>query len=139
MLKYLNDKWPELLIVAILIPIIGIGWSMRGDISKMDGTLNGVVQRVDHIADAIPDLKIKLAYESTEKPFKTLILTGKAYTDGDKRLVSVNIINTSNGKKVVYVVELSDNPDKNSLWALNGIVENIDFKAISLEIWKNIL
>jgi hypothetical protein len=137
MLNYLKDKWPELLIVVVLIPLIAtilaIGWSMRGALSKIDGTLNGVVTRVDHIAEAIPDLKVKLAYESIEKPFKTLILTGQTYTEGNTLLVPVNIINTSSGNKSIYTAELRDNSDQNALYALSGAVESVDHKAVSLE------
>jgi hypothetical protein len=126
---FLKEKWPELLIVAILLPIAGVLFSMKGDVSKLDGTVNGVVERVQHIAEAIPDLRIKVAYEATEMPFNTLILTGKLYKKDNKNVIPINIIDTSTGERALYLAG-TDNSDQ-ALWALSGVVWNTDESANS--------
>jgi hypothetical protein len=135
MLNFLKEKWPELLIVAILLPIAGVVFSMKGDVSKLDGTVIGVVERVQHIADAIPDLRIKVAYEATEMPYKTLILTGKPYKKDNENVVPLNIIDTNTGTKAIYLVTGTTNSAQ-TLWALSGVVRTTDEAANSFTMME---
>jgi hypothetical protein len=131
--KYIKEKWAELLVGAILIPFIAaifaIVWTMRGDLSKVDGTLDSVVHRVNRIAEVLPDLRVRLAYEEINKTPKTLILSTTPYKKGDAWTVTLNIVDTTNGAKKIY--SLQEINQKQAKFAVAGLVYSIDATANS--------
>jgi hypothetical protein len=113
MAKHLKEKWAELLISALLLPVFVIVWTMRGDLSKVDGTLDGVVHRVDRIADSLPDLRVRIASEELSRQPKTLLLTSQPQKKGNLWSVTINVLDTIRSKRDIYsLVEVDQNQAK---------------------------
>ncbi len=78
-------------------------------LGKIEGQQAYIAQRVDRIAQALPDLKVRIAHEELyQLPIKTLILTTNPQKDNRGQLVAkFHIVDTENGQVYTYVKPVS--------------------------------
>ncbi len=124
MTKFLKEHWIESILLPAVAFILAIVWSMNSDLSKVDEKVNGVTDRVDRIANALPDLRVKVAYEELHRPPRTLLITSPPYKAGVNWASAVNVVDTTTGVNYVYAI-VAPNREEGK-FAVSGLVKNID-------------
>lgn len=88
-----SDKIIEIIFAVIILG--GMGWmvtqlvTISGTIGEIKGEVQSTTKRVDNIANALPDLKIKLAQEELSKNIEMALVITRPKTIGDSLVLFI--------------------------------------------------
>lgn len=134
MRKFFAEKWPEILILVVIIPgFVGLwwyGWGLNGRMIRQE-------VRIDGIVAALPDLRTRTAFESVYKPFKSAVIVSKPYMSGGVWYASAHLIDPSKGEVQTYLRAVDGVGDENLAWSVAGSVVSLDKGAISFDVMQD--
>ena len=136
-----TDILIELLFGVVILG--GSGWlltqvyEIKSSMSSMERTIYNTSERVDKIAEVLPDIRVKVASEELMLPYSMALITTKPVTvTHETRIVRVYLLDTEHNKKETYSITFSD-PDSLSFnYRLSGKVLTSNSKPISFRELK---
>lgn len=76
-----QENWIQILVVVIILGTLDFLASRVLDMSQtlgsIDATVTATKDRVDRIAEELPGVGVRVAYEEVRKPIRTLVITTK--------------------------------------------------------------
>ena len=140
----LNIDIGEIILGLVLFPTVGYIALEVNSLGKMDATQEaryaGLEQRINRIADALPDLKVKIAQEELSKPLTGAVVVLNPVKDaGGKWVSGVHVIDTATNARKTFVVPVNGPKDKSVAVAASGLAINLDKGAtrfIDLAEWS---
>ncbi len=120
------------IICAALGWVIVQTYDLKGSVTSMESTLNHTVQRVDRIADALPDVKVHVAYEKYYNQYKRALVTTKPIeTLPDEWVSYVHYFDSINDRWFTFVVPLEGQNDDAIKFRVAGIATTSDLHLVS--------
>ncbi len=135
MIEYIKKKWPELLILAIIIPFVGWFVSQTVDYGQRIAVQEN---RTAQIIASIPDLRTRVARLTTTQSFQTAILVSVPEVEADKWISEVSMIDNAAKQIVNYQIPLQNGKDFRTAFALYGLARGQDDMAIDFQRMKSI-
>jgi len=133
MKDFLSNKWPEILILIVLVAIFGTGWTMRGDLSEQNAKIDGVTRRVDNIAKVLPDISVRVAYEALNNKYPTYVLTSTPYKIHNEWQATVSVVDIFSKKISRFTTSVEGPLDKKASWLLAGRLDALNGNEISFK------
>jgi len=137
-----KDKIPEMVIGGVLIT--GAWWLINQTyvINRGLGSLDAKVEaklsehsgRIDRIAAALPDIRIRIAKEELSKPVETaVVVLDPAKTSKGKWLTGVVVMDATTSTRSTYLVPVKGPQDREIAWLASGAVVETDPDALSFK------
>jgi hypothetical protein len=133
-----GDKWLEILVGVVILG--GLGFltekvmDIKGTLGGVEAKVSSTSERVERIAQALPDVGVRVAEEEINKPIRTIVLASVPLrqTNG-KYIATVNVIDTATSKKWTTSIPLASKSDKAALSTLawSGFELDRDFVSLS--------
>lgn len=137
-----KEKLPEIVIGAVLIG--GGGWLINQTygINRALGSLEAKVEarlsehwgRIDRIASALPDVRIRIAKEELSKSLTTaVVLVDPVKTSKGNWVAGLHVIDATAMTRSTYLVPVKGPEDKEVAWLARGAVFEADPDAVSFK------
>jgi hypothetical protein len=130
------EIWIQILVVVIILG--GLGWlliqvfEIKGTVGSVDQRVDDTRQRLDRIAQALPDLRVRVAKDEVSRPVETAVVSTKAFQlQSGKWFSAVYVLDTSQLKRFVYLVKSNGPDDKTLQDIVAGSVAQADNSAVS--------
>lgn len=94
------------LVAGVLLAILGYVISNNRELGELRVQGNKLEGRVDRLADALPGIGVRVAYEGLLDPFSVAVLVGVPFEDGGKWYSKSLLLDSSVGTKTRYKVVL---------------------------------
>lgn len=105
---WLKEHGLEVLIALFVVPMFWMVWDLRDRVGKLEEKGTQVENRVDRIAQSLPDIRAKVAYEAVFAPIKSAVLVTKPADMGNGILrVYAYSIDAGMGDVKTYYQDLS--------------------------------
>jgi hypothetical protein len=94
---------------------------LTGSVAGIDAKISSTSERVQRIAQALPDVGVRVATEEVNRPLKTVIATSPPLKDSTGLwLVKTAVIDTDKNEKYILYFRLQSENDKRPLEAMLG-------------------
>ena len=114
---------------VLLAAFIGwIGWA-----SLQLAEIAPLRERVDRIAKALPDVRVKVAYEAVYSPFTTALLVSKPFKDQGYWNTQAHVFDSGTGYVKIWQAKLSGKNDRTKAWLVIGGLKSIDKHALTVD------
>ncbi|MGF1610808.1 MAG: hypothetical protein ACFCUQ_15510 [Kiloniellales bacterium] len=131
--EWLGQNWLGLVILALL------GWggteltSIKERLSALETRQIGVEDRIDRIAEVLPDIRANVSWEGLYGPFKTAVLVSKPHVDmlGSWGM-NIHLLNAASGEVQRYWAGMRGPGDDRAIMAVQGWLHGTDPAFISL-------
>jgi hypothetical protein len=108
-------------------------FNMRGDLSSVDTKVTNTAERVERIAQALPDMRVRVASEEFTRPIKAaVIVANPQQTPSGAWSTAVHVFDFEKKQRTTYTAKLSADDMDSLSTAVTGKVMRIDRKAVSL-------
>jgi hypothetical protein len=108
-------------------------WTMNGTLHAVDTKVANVDQRVDRIAQALPDLRVRVAKEELGRLISSALIATRPYKSAQGGwLRLVHLIDPETSQATTYEVRLADDLDRKPIHTLQGIAEDAEQHRTSL-------
>jgi hypothetical protein len=136
--------WSELIVGTIILGTLGFLAFKVIDTSEKVGTVDGKIgtvdtkvtftsQRVDRIANALPDMRVNIAQEEIKRPIKTAVISTKPIETAEgKWHVIVNVVDAESSTKWTFLVDLASKDDRKPLYTLIGSAADAEPSFVSV-------
>lgn len=116
-------------------------FNMKGELSSVSSEISATSQRVDRIANVLPDIGVKIAREEVSKPFEVAVVTTEPRKGGSVGWVgAVHVVDNVKKLRITYIVKLKGQDDESLACIVMGATKRIDSKAASFcdyESWSS--
>lgn len=133
-----TDTIIEIVLGSLILT--ALGWiavqtyDLKGSVSAMDSTLNNTAQRVDRIADALPDVKVRVAYEEINRQYEGALVTTKPIeTLPDEWASFVHYFDSIDESWFTFKVPLEGQDDDTLKYWMAGIAATSDLHSVSFK------
>lgn len=137
-----KDKIPEVVIGGVLVA--GAGWLINQTyvINRGLGSLDAKVEakfsehsgRIDRIATALPDVRIRIAKEELSKPVESaVVVLDPVKTSKGKWVTGFHVMDASTNTRSTYWVSVKGPQDREIAWLASGAVLEADPDALSFK------
>ncbi|MFM7449346.1 MAG: hypothetical protein ACKO24_12210, partial [Leptolyngbyaceae cyanobacterium] len=131
-----RDLWLPILVGTVVLG--GLGYLVV-KVSDIGGTLQAVdtkvvstKERIDRIAEALPDMNIRISNEEIDKSISSALLTTKPFQDKDgKWFVFITLIDPGSKEKSTYKVLLKSKDDNRAVYYIKGSGYNLEENVVS--------
>lgn len=119
----------ELLFGTVILAVLGYlasnQFDMKGTLSTVSTKVESTDQRVSRIADTLPDIKARIAWEEINYPLAGFVAaTVPVETKGNKWITSVNVYDAKTGSLKSWEIKLDKNHKDYAAFVLAGIVRS---------------
>jgi len=109
-------------------------FQVNGTVAKIEGSVESTGKRLDRIAQALPDLKVKIANEELRKPLNFAILTTEPeQIKNGIWETKINIINSKKNEISGYIIKTKDIDKRSVAYTLLGIAKEKELDTLSLK------
>ena len=135
MKKFFSEKWPEILILVFVVPTFLFVLNLNNRVSKLEERTLNTSNRVDRIAQSLPDIRAKVAYEMIYAPFASALMTTQPFEDADTIWkTNFHVFDPRTGLLLVYQAQMKDKDDTSAQLMMAGALNLYDPNAISLKM-----
>src|SRR2546429_7904077 len=118
-----KEIWTEILVGVILAGgLLFLGkndMEMQGVLGRVEGKVDNTPQRVERIAEAVPDVGVRIADEEIRRPIRGAVITGLVHRSTSAGWIAeIEVIDTQKALKWVLPVALSSRTDRRAMYAL---------------------
>jgi len=118
---WFRDKWPELIIMLILVPVCAVVFQINARLTGTEVQIIGNKERISRIVEALHSFRVRVALEDVSRPINYAVFVFKDIDQSVGR-VGVNLFDPENGLMLVYAF-----PRKSGNWgviphAINGAI-----------------
>lgn len=110
------EHWMQLIVGVIILGTLGFlsihVFDMKGVLEGMRTKVDATETRVGRIADALPDMKVRLAWEEVHRAMSGFITVTYPVKVSNKRWITKAAVYNSEGKKIIVYGYIGDNPPK---------------------------
>lgn len=133
--KFISDKWAEIVIIGILgIILHTIFFDMRDRLTKIEVSNDETKNRIDKIADVLPDMRIRLANEIPSKAVQTIVLASLPKQDlKGQWFMNAQVVESTKGILSNYSVPLSNRDDLKNFYAIAGVIRSVNEASYSFK------
>jgi hypothetical protein len=132
--NFLTDKWPEFLIVGLLSMLLyTVFFDVRDRLARTETANQDTKERLDRIAEALPNMNIQLASEYKYLPVHTAMLVSTPLKTDAGWFSQASIVNSSDGSVDVLQFPLNGPNDQVASWIMLGAIRTENQKALSIE------
>jgi hypothetical protein len=139
-----TESWIQIGVATIILGTLGFLAKKSIDTGERVATVDGKVgsvdtkvsltsERVDRIANALPDVRVRVADEEVKRPIKTAVLSTrpmKTSSGGWQAVVSV--VDADSSTKWSFVVDLANKEDRKALYMIAGSGDELEPNKVSL-------
>ncbi|MFZ5841378.1 MAG: hypothetical protein ACOY3E_00645 [Pseudomonadota bacterium] len=132
-----KETWIELIVGIVILGGLGYLSSRVTDMSQLLGSVDSKVsltsERLDRIAQALPDVGVRIAYEEVRKPIRTVVITSTPVTKANGSIVAtVSVFDLAENKAWTKPVVLTSMQDKQMIGALAWSAAEMDPQYASI-------
>ncbi len=136
------EHWIQTLLGSVILATLGFLsinlFEMKGLVSKVDTKVDMNDKRLSRIADTLPELKVKVAWEEVNYGFSGLVATTNPIeTKKGLYKTYVNIYKPGENTANVYAMELKENHKDFLSLVIAGRINSLEGKSVSFEELKN--
>ena len=138
------DKGIEILVGVVILG--ALGWSLTQQyedhaiLQNVDTRVANTHERVNRIADALPDMNVRLAFEEVHRPLQSAIVATRAVEDSAGQwTMRFHIVDSENSKLSTFVCSLDGMDDQGPIWSVMGLAYDVEPQmrsASSLTRWS---
>jgi hypothetical protein len=129
MVTFIKEQWFAVIALPALAFLLALVWRINADLSKVGEKVDGVAQRVDRIANVLPSVQARVAYEELNRSARTLVITGLPKRTDEHWRTTINVINAKTGIGDIY--EIDESTRERAQFVISGILGSIDPTADS--------
>lgn len=131
-----SGDWIQLLVGTVILGAIAwLGntvYGLNGSLTTVSERLSFTSERVERIANVIPEMRLRIAREEVAKPATLAVVTTKpTQASNGQWYASVHVINSEDNKKSTFTVNLDHEGDKAPLYSVIGSIHSLDSSAPS--------
>ncbi|WP_019605621.1 hypothetical protein [Teredinibacter turnerae] len=131
-----KKDWVQLLVATCILGTLGfLGvnlFEMKGTLATVDTRSSKTDERVGRIAETLPELKSRVAWEELNSRFEALVLTSVALSMNNGAISRrVALYRPTLKKAFMYDIEAPEESLARSMRLLSGTIYNFDRKAIT--------
>lgn len=131
-----KKDWVQLLVATCILGTLGFLsvnlFEMKATLATVDTRSSKTDERVGRIAETLPEIKSRVAWEELNSRFEALVLTSIALSKEDGAISrKVALYTPAQKRALMYDIEASEESLARSMRLLSGTIYNYDRKAIT--------
>lgn len=131
-----TSRWLEVIVGSIILAALGFYgtelFKMEAGIATLDTKEGTVAERVEKIAQVLPDIRVRVAQEEVSKPIQVAVVTTKPVEIHGDWLSAIHVFDPSANQRFTYVVKVDGPNDSRVQEIVGGSVYETDSNAVSL-------
>jgi hypothetical protein len=132
--QFFQDKWPEILIFGMLSMLLyTVFFDVRDRLAKTETSNQDTKERLDRIAQALPDMNIRIAAEFKTLPIRTAMIVSAPLKLDAGWISQASIVDSFDGSVEVLQFPLKGPNDQAAFWLMLGATTVDEKKAVSVD------
>lgn len=129
-----SDWWKVLGIAGpIVLTIVGAAWFLGSKLSSVENHNSALQVRIDAIAEALPDIRVKVAYESVYGPFQSVLLVSDPRPNGDAWTRVIGVYDADSGMLNTFVLPVTAREDDAAVMQIVGRISALQSTSVALD------
>jgi len=126
-----KEAWIEVLVGTIILGTLAFLAvkivDITGTLGSVEAKITSTSDRVERIAQVLPDVGVRIAQEEIKRPIRTVVLASTPTVSPDGQVqTTVTVLDTTSSNKWVISVKLSSKDDRRTLGALAWAGADLD-------------